>query len=168
MPPRHEYRLRLADAVPDAEVPGEPGGIARHPATADCDALAALMLDAYLHTIDYDGETLADARDAIQSYFTDAELPALPECSWLYEVEGRLASACLVAEWPPRGCPLIAYVLTGAAWKGRALGRHVVQLSLASLRAAGYAEARAVITEGNLPSERLFARLGFVRLSDAA
>lgn len=35
-----------------------------------------------------------------------------------------------------------------------------------SLAGAGVAEVGAVITDGNFPSERLFQRLGFIRLGE--
>ena len=64
--------------------------------------------------------------------------------------------------------PLVAYVVTRASHKRQALGQLVLAQSLASLRQAGYAEARAVITAENLPSEQLFGRLGFTRIEEPA
>ena len=42
------------------------------------------------------------------------------------------------------------------------------ELIVRHLRQAGYAEARAVITAENLPSEQLFGRLGFTRIEEPA
>jgi L-amino acid N-acyltransferase YncA len=39
-------------------------------------------------------------------------------------------------------------------------------MSLRSLAEAGIDEVGAVITDGNTPSERLFARFGFVRVGE--
>jgi L-amino acid N-acyltransferase YncA len=55
-------------------------------------------------------------------------------------------------------------VLTHPDWKGQRMAERLLRPSLASLAGAGASEVRAVITEGNLASERLFTRLGFTRL----
>lgn len=124
------------------------------------------MLDAYRDMIDADGsESLDDARHEVRSYLGSEEMPPLLEYSWVYTADGEFAAACLVALWPQRGCRLVAYVITCVAQKRRGLARRVVQQSLVDLSWAGYPEVRAVITEGNTPSEHLFASLGFERLS---
>ena len=164
MSQRFEYRLSL----PASSKPAPPGsfpGLLRHPTSQDEAALAALMLDAYRGTIDYDGETLEDALAEVRRYFADPDLPALLDCSWVYETGDALACACLVSLWRARQAPLIAYIMTAAAWKGHALAGSLLAGSLDCLAPNGYAQVRAVITSGNLPSERLFTRLGFVRLA---
>jgi L-amino acid N-acyltransferase YncA len=159
MPQRYEYLYPLtsmsSQAAPDL------AGVMRQPTAEDREGLAVLMLDAYLNTIDYEGETLAEARNEIQGYFGGAPLLG---CSWVYVENQQLVSACLVADWPQRGCAIIAYVITRPTHKGRGVGRMLVQQSMHSLQSAGYAEVRAVITEGNGPSEQLFKRLGFMRV----
>ncbi|GAB4212638.1 MAG: hypothetical protein OHK0022_48690 [Roseiflexaceae bacterium] len=162
MTPRHEYRLLLTE-VQQPKVAVLPG-LLRNPTPADAEQLAALMLDAYQGTIDYDGETLDDARGEVRSFFEQETTPPLLACSWVAQAGDELVAASLAVFWAQRDCPLIAYVMARAAHKGRGIARGLVGRSLGSLRAAGYTEVRAVITQGNLPSERLFARLGFVRL----
>ena len=53
---------------------------------------------------------------------------------------------------------------TSAARKGQGLGAEAVLTSLRRLSRDGVDEVGAVITDGNLASERLFARLGFSRV----
>lgn len=136
----------------------------RHPAPGDAEALAALMIDAYRGTIDDDGETLDDARAEIDRYLSGAGLAPLLEYSWVAG-QGVLDAACLVAYWPARNCPLFAYVMTRASARGQGYAARLVAASLRDLAEAGYAEARAVITEGNTSSESLFVRLGFQRVA---
>ena len=158
---RHEYRLKLDQyrelppkrKYPDVEL--------RNPVPADVPVLAELMLDSYRGTIDYAGETLTGARGEMESHFAGGYGKPLAECSWLGYIGPDLVSACLVAWWEKRDCPLISFVMTGSNWKGRQLGAILLQTSLQSLMQAGYTEARAVITEGNLPSEALFEKAGF-------
>jgi RimJ/RimL family protein N-acetyltransferase len=169
MPPRHEYVRQLQSLPAPVALPPPPIDYARQPAQDDAEALADLMLAAYRGTIDYDGETITEARAEIERYFASTAAPARLNCSWVAWRAGQAISACLVCEWPERGCPLIAYVLTRPDWKGRRLAERLLRPSLESLAGAGASEVRAVITAGNLASERLFARLGFTRVSmDAA
>lgn len=157
---RHEYRLEL-DAMPQAPLPLAAAAV-RIPSTEDADALAELMLDAYRGTIDYDDETLEDARSEVARYLAGS--PVL-ECSsvWVAD-DDRLASALLVSLWPSRSCPIVSYVMTAADQKKRGLASLLLVRLLATLAANGHGEVRAVITEGNAPSETLFARAGFRRV----
>lgn len=160
--PRYEYRLQL-DRLP-LELAEPPAG-ARRPIPEDREALAALMIDAYRGAIDDDGETLDDARAEIDGYFSGTDLAPLLEYSWVAGAE-TLDAACLVAHWPARNCALFAYLMTRAAAKGQGLAGRLVAASLRDLAGARHTEARAVITMGNEPSERLFTRLGFQQVTE--
>lgn len=146
---RHEYVLRLAQYSRLPTLHPSIIGDVRPPAPSDQAALAELMLDAYRHTIDDGGETIDDARNEVDSFFTSASTPPLLTCSWVYWRETQAVAACLASWWPQRHCALIAYVMTRAAAKGLGLGRYLVQRSLECFVEAGYHEARAVITGGN-------------------
>ena len=160
---RFAYVFELADlghaAAPDALEEA----IWRNPSPADKQALAELMLDSYRGTIDYDGETLEDARREVDSYFSNLDSSWL-ECSWLGLIGKDLACACLVGFWKDRDSPLIAYVMTASHWKGNRLATSGVSRSLHALAEKNCVRVHAVITEGNVPSERVFTRLGFSRV----
>jgi L-amino acid N-acyltransferase YncA len=117
------------------------------------------MVDAYRGTIDYEGETLDEARVGITQYFDDA--PVL-DCSRVGVSAGSVVSAALVGSCEDH--PLIAYVMTAAASKNRGLAAFLLEQSLEALEDAGHAEAHAWITDGNLPSKTIFLRAGFTRL----
>ncbi len=155
--PRLEYLHELHVAA----APAREDDSMRHPTPVDADALAELMLDAYLGTIDYEGETIVEARDEVARYL--AGTPLL-EHSRLRIADGEPVAACLVSHWGERGCPIVSYVMTAPAWKSRGLAAELLGQSLASLAGAGHTEVRAVITEGNLPSEAVFRRAGFRRV----
>jgi len=155
---RYEYVLALSSATPPSAV--EDASV-RQPLPTDADALAELMFDAYLGTIDYEGETLEDARQEVAGYF--ARAPML-ECSWLRLVDDVPVSVSLVSLWDERGCAIVSYVMTAGARKGEGFASELLGRSLASLADAGHGEVRAAITEGNVPSEAIFARAGFRRV----
>jgi RimJ/RimL family protein N-acetyltransferase len=155
--PRHEYLLELQGTIAS---PPE-NASTRHPTSDDTEALAQLMPDAYLDTIDYEGETIVESREEVARYF--AGTPLLDH-SWLRVTDRRPVAACLVSLWAERDCPIVSYVVTAPAWKGKGLASDLLARSIGWLAAAGQRELRAVVTEGNLPSEAVFRKAGFRRV----
>jgi hypothetical protein len=133
--------------------------VTRAPEPTDGESLANLMLDAYLGTIDYEGESVEDARAEIEEYFSSD--PML-DCSRVIEMDGVLVAASLLAMW--EGSPLVAYVMTGSSSKRHGLARAVLLGSLDCLARSSHREVFAFITDGNTASERLFAGLGAHRV----
>ena len=165
MAKRFEYTLRLSDFVPP-NVSRDDNELELSPVqAADAPSLAELMLDAYRGTMDDDGETYDDALAEIQAYL-NGERGGSPWLTMSRQafVNPRLVGACLVAEWSERQLPIIAYVLTRAEWKRHGIGRQVLSSALKVMREKGFSEVRAVITEGNEPSEKLFRQLGFQKI----
>ena len=54
--------------------------------------------------------------------------------------------------------------MTNANWKNRGVGRQLLLLGLKALIEKGFKEARAVITDGNKPSESVFLKFGFQKV----
>lgn len=154
---RHKYRIDLDGwAISGTEVRQ---AVIRPLTDADTDALAGLMLDAYVGTIDYDGENIDDARAEIEEYL--AADPILT-CSRVIEIGDSMVAASLVARW--EDYPLIAYVMTSSSSKGQGLARAALLSTLDCLARTTDLEVFAFITEGNTASERLFLGLGAVRI----
>ena len=116
------------------------------------------MLDAYIGTIDYDGEDLDDAVSEVRSFYDDGR--PLLDRSYLVESDGGIASAVLVSL--SEGTPFIGYAMTAPGYKNLGLGRLVTTASLVALAQDGYEKVIFYITEGNLPSEALFRAVGAV------
>ena len=151
-PEKIRYEIVLEHAASPAIVAG---ATVRPIVPSDRDALAELMLDAYVGTIDYEGETLQEARHEVASWFE--EQPLLDH-SYCAIVAGQLSSAVLVSE--RRSMPFIGYVMTRASQKHRGLARLVTQTSLNSLIHGGHERVVFFITAGNTASEALFSSLG--------
>jgi len=122
----------------------------------DLDALASLMVDAYRGTIDYDGEEIDEAVAEVQSYFDGEPIDA---ASTIIEVDGEVVSACLVGGH--EGGAMVGYVMTAPSHKEQGLGRMATFVSIGSLQGQGFTGVHAWITEGNVPSEKIFLGLGF-------
>jgi RimJ/RimL family protein N-acetyltransferase len=132
----------------------------RAPAADDVEELAALMLDAYRGTIDADGDETVDvARDEVRGFMEGRSGVPHLEHSRVALDGGRIVSAVLVSEF--EGTPLIAYVFTGAAHKGRGLAAALTRLAMRSLAEAGHERVHLWVTAGNTPAERIYERLGF-------
>ena len=164
MPHRFEYVLELKNFHHSLAPRSLAEATWRNPSMVDQQILAELMLDSYRDTIDYDGETMEDSIREVESYFSSQDSAWL-ESSWLGFIENNLACASLVGFWKDRDSPLIAYVMTASQWKGKHLATSGVSRSIQSLANKNYAKVYAVITEGNTPSEQVFARLGFSRVA---
>ncbi len=127
-------------------------------ADEDRDGLAQLMLDAYRGSIDDEGETFAEACEAVDG--------ALRHCERRHSFvlkEGGVPVAMSLA-LILQDTHYIDPVAVTASHKKSGLGRRMVETTIASLVAAGVTELGATITDGNEPSERLFASLGAVRI----
>ena len=164
---RNEYFLKLAAESPHIDTPLNDAALQIRPVQiADASSLAELMLDAYRGTIDEDGETFNDALAEVNAFFAGEHggQPLLM-MSYLALVDTHVVGACLTGEWRERQLPIIAYVMTSANWKKRGIGRQLVGRVLKVLNENGYPEVRAVITEGNKPSENLFLQMGFQRVA---
>ena len=128
----------------------------------DVDDLAELMLDAYVGTIDYEGETLDDAIEEVRG-FLDSE-SSLPGRSFVVEDEARIVSGVLVSM--VEGVPFIGYVMTIPSHKNQGLARLVVGIALDRLAYDGHESAALYITDGNVASEALFRSVGAVQVDE--
>ena len=137
----------------------DPNTVIRPVVPTDAEALAQLMLEAYRGTIDYEGEEIEEARDAIDEFFSGAPLLS---ASMTASVDGAAASAVLVISLDAG--PFISYVVTHPVHKRSGLAAQVVTAACRQLAESGENKVSFAITDGNVASEALFSRLGAVRL----
>lgn len=137
----------------------------RPPRPDDREQLAAVMLDAYRDTVDADGdETLEVALDEVDRFFAGRSgTPLLANSRVAYSKE-RIVAAALVGLFEDR--PLIAYLFTDSAWKGRGVATGLMAQVMRSLEADGHGSVHLWVTAGNEPAERIYEALGFTDLDD--
>lgn len=132
----------------------------RRPTQADERALAALMMRAYVGTIDYEGEDEADALAEIRDTLSGGRGPFLWSASNVIEREGVLASATLVIRWHNQ--PLVAFTMTDARFKRQGLGRACMLSTMRQLHAAGESELHLFVTLANDEAVGLYRSLDLV------
>lgn len=153
----HE-RGRMRSLLAPITVPAIEG--MRRPTQSDDEALAALMMRAYIGTIDYEGEDEADALVEVRDTFSGGKGPFLWSASNVIEREGVLASATLVIRW--QGQPLVAFTMTDARFKRQGLGRACMLSTMRQLHSMGETELHLFVTLANDEAVGLYRSLGFV------
>ena len=78
---RYEYVFELNSFRERLRGPTVPGAYVRADLAVDRQALAQLLLDAYVGTVDYDGESINEARSEIYGYLDDPDSRPLLDCS---------------------------------------------------------------------------------------
>lgn len=126
---------------------------------ADEPALGSLMYRAYLDTVDYDGETPAEAAEEIRKTILGAYGSFMPDCSMVLERAGVLLSATLVTRFEHR--PFVAFTFTDPAATGQGMARRCMQAAMSALADKGEHELRLVVTLANAAALELYANLGF-------
>jgi hypothetical protein len=132
----------------------------------DADALGALFFSAFLGTIDDSGLAETQYASKAKAILTGRYGEWIPTASWAIQEGEAFRSACLVCDYKPYGCPVIAIVTTLPSRKRTGDAGILVNAALVSLTALGYTECCAMVTIGNEASERLFASRGFLPESD--
>ncbi len=135
--------------------------LARAPARDDQAALGALILEACLGTIDYEGETLEESVAEIGRIFDGGSGSFMANASELVLRDGRPVNATLVTMF--EDAPFVAYSFTAPAWQS--LAGAGMQRCMNRLLALGYPTLALVVTHHNAPAWHLYTRLGFAKSS---
>lgn len=131
----------------------------RNPHPADEEALASLMMRAYVGTVDYEGEGEAEALSEVRRTLSGDRGPFLWSESNVVPREGTLACATLVTRW--NGEPLVAFAMTDARFKRQGLARACMLSSMHQLRAVGERQLSLFVTLANVEAVSLYRSLGF-------
>jgi GNAT superfamily N-acetyltransferase len=133
-------------------------------APSDKEALAALMLDAYQGTVDYEGESLDDALREIGHTLSGSCGRFLSDCSFVLDGDEGISSAYLVTllnEGKPDETPLLAFAMTRKRDKRRGLATALIPRSVAALSGLGYSRLSLAVTADNHPARRLYEEFDF-------
>ncbi|MBK3787013.1 GNAT family N-acetyltransferase [Burkholderia sp. R-69980] len=160
-PPRRESRMWRIELTRFDEF-AQGGDEVRMVRTDDAVQLGALFFTAFKGTTDDLQQTEADYLAKANALFEGRYGDCILAASSVVERDGKLLSACVVTDYEPFDCPVIAMVATRPSMQGNGMASSLVKASLRNLLIAGHCACCAMITVGNEPSERLFERCGFV------
>lgn len=141
--------------------------VARHVQPGDVLALGLLFFAAFHGTIDDTGQTETQYALKATAILGGQYGEWISEASWIVEQTDGLQSACLVCDYQPYGCPVIAVVATAPANQRSGTAGTLLDAALATLSALGHSECCAMVTQGNVASARLFGSRGFFPRADA-
>ena len=140
------------------------GRTMRHPRPgdeADVQAIGQLYYDAYLNTIDHDGETLDEALAEAKRTLGDQYGHFLADCSFVLEGTDGPAAATLVTE-ESDDTALLAEVMICPGYRGQGYARPLIQAAMNACLERGFTDMVLMVTLGNVPAEGLYRRMGFV------
>ena len=159
-------RIPLETALTRPLLP--PSFVSRPVTPKDREALAILLYAAYRGTIDDEGDSFADALGEIEKTFRGDYGRFLPGCSFVVDDGEFLASACLVSFFAPHDAPLVIFLMTRPEAQRHGLARGLLARSMSALREVGYDRLTLIVTDGNVPAQRLYASLGFRPIDEHA
>lgn len=132
---------------------------------ADIPALGRLMLDSYRGTVDYEGEELEDAVAEAGKTLRGGYGRFLADCSSCIELDGKIASACLVTLIEDKDLPFLAFSMTRPGSQGKGMAGFLIQTAGNRLLDRGYKELVLVVTKENERAVRLYKRIGFAEVT---
>jgi GNAT superfamily N-acetyltransferase len=150
-------KLHLMLELDDAS--GEDDGEVLPLTAVDTKAMGAAFLDAYLDTIDYEGEGIEDAIAEVRDLFAGAYGRLHPEVSGCILKNGSVASALIAAE--SGDGIFIPYVITTKGNSGRGFATRLIKRAILQAKHGGYRFIDLYVTRGNDRAEGLYRRLGF-------
>ena len=131
----------------------------RQPLPSDEVALADLMYEAYLGTIDYAGEDRSQALEEVRKTFAGDYGAFHWSASRVMDRDGLIASAALLTRWRDR--PFVAFSMTRPEYKRKGLARACLQSAMQQLHSEGEHELRLIVTLANTEALTLYQSVGF-------
>lgn len=122
-------------------------------------AMGEAFLDAYLDTIDYEGEDVEDAIAEVRDLFAGAYGRLLPEVSGCILNNGSVVSALFATE--SGDGVFLPYVLTTKKNSGQGCATRLIERAILQAKHSGYRFIELYVTKGNDRAEGLYRRLGF-------
>lgn len=118
------------------------------------------FFDAYVDSIDYEGETVEEALAEVKGVFAGAYGKLAPGvCGCLEEEGGAIASALFAVE---RGDGIfIPYVITTKKQAGKGYATRLIRRAIFRAQDGGYRFIDLFVTKGNSRAEDLYRRIGF-------
>lgn len=124
------------------------------------EGLASALIDAFIDTPDYEGETFMEAVKEIQAIIDGKYGEFVTEASGIIRQNHEVAAAIFISI--NRGRPLLTEVFTRKNYVERGMARSLIRNSVRALLELGYKELVLYCNPLNDRALKLYERLGFL------
>lgn len=128
--------------------------------SSNIEELASALIDAFIDTPDYEGESFLEAVQEIRSIIDGKYGEFVPEASGLIKQSREVASAIFISIY--KGKPMITEVFTRKKYLGLGMGQTLIRNSSRLLLALGYEELILYCNPLNCRALKVYEKLGFV------
>jgi GNAT superfamily N-acetyltransferase len=156
-------RLRMEISLANFEFQDEMETLALEIRPNHWEAIGCLMYNAYLDTVDYDGETVEDAKVEVSDTMSGKYGTVLYDASRCIEgtsFPSIIASAVIFTQSGEQSNPLLVFAMTEPSYQGQGYCTKLLKHGLHVLSGQGFNICELVVTSGN-PAIRIYERLGF-------
>lgn len=128
---------------------------------SDARALGEVMYEAYVGTIDYSGETVAEACSEVEETLNGKYGMIIEDACLLTEENNQIVSAVIFNWFKDEQMPLLTFSMTRAEFKGKGHAKKLLRAGLAALSNTGHSHCCLYVTEGNEPAISIYKSLDF-------
>jgi GNAT superfamily N-acetyltransferase len=130
--------------------------------TYDINGLAISMLEAFIDTEDFEGETLDDLNEEINSIVDSTFGKFIPEASFQIKQNTDTISAILISLY--EGNPLVSELFTGKKYLNLGMASSLLKKSINELLKLGYENLVLYVHPRNIAAVNLYNKIGFIKL----
>ncbi len=125
--------------------------------------IAQIMLDSYIDTPDYEGESLNDTIKEISMVFRGYYGEFLQNASFVaLNDDDEIVSCLFICEF--KGEPTLTYLFTRKDFLGQGYATSLIQTTEMALLELGYEKMYLFVSEANQPALKLYEHLGFMAI----
>ena len=125
--------------------------------------IAEVMLEAYMDTPDYEGETLNDTIKEISMVFRGYYGDFLEDASFMgFDEDGRIASCLFVCNFKKEAT--LTYLFTRKDQLEKGYATELIQAAENALQEAGFDRIALFVSKENKPALNLYLHLGFMEI----
>lgn len=128
----------------------------------DINELAISMLDAFIGTEDFHGETVEELGKEIRSVVESTFGTFIPDASLKIEKNGEIASTILISLY--KGKPFVSELFTRKEYMNLGMATGLLKKSINTLISLGYNDLVLYVHPKNIEAINLYKKIGFIEL----
>ena len=128
---------------------------------SDLTEVGKIMLDAYLDTVDYEGESEEDAVQEVYETFYGKYGSIIEASTLILEDSDSAVGAIMLCHFEKFDVPFIVYLMVRSGVKGKGYGKLLTQTAMYELYIRNYSHCCLAVNVENYPALALYKSLGF-------